>query len=111
MHSSGWIRIVAIVVGAAVMCWLRLALGMAWYLYVPLGSLAFVATPILIGVWLGVCERRRWAREIRLRENAMRSKLGRNLTPAEMISAIRPVEEPPPAATVEPARPPDGSTN
>ena len=111
MHWSGKVKIVAILVAVILSSILRFGLGVSWYAYVPLGLLAFLALPLLYGLWLGLGDRRRWAREVRQREHAMRSELGRELTPAEKIQAIRPLPEPPPAATVELARRPDGSTN
>jgi hypothetical protein len=62
MHWSGKIRIVAILVATAAMALLKYGLGKPWYITLSLGALAFIATPIFIGIALGMGDRREMKR-------------------------------------------------
>jgi hypothetical protein len=92
MHSSGWIRIIAIVVGVAVMWALRSELPIRWYFCVPLALLAFFAVPVLIGIAFGLRDRR-YLRELTGTQiHAPKSK--DRPPPADLTLSIRPPKTP-----------------
>ena len=58
MHWSGKVRIFAVIVCISTMGILQYGLGVRWYFVLPLGALAYIATPVVIGIIWGMGDRK-----------------------------------------------------